>query len=172
MSQPTNTTKTGRVRVMQIIAFALIQGVAVFLAVAVFLSWGRPPGDPILEQLAAVFAAAAVLARFVIPAMVARGQVRQAKIMREELAARDSNDDQLSLGEQKLYAVYQTTLIIGMAMLEGAALFAGVAYLVGRHPWGLGIMGALLGMMIFSFPTTGRIEHWVEEQRRLLEWET
>ena len=174
MSQlPPNADKSQVLRTMQIIVFALVAGVVAFGVVAVSQAWGQPPGDPFLEALAAAFAFAALVARIVVPPIMVRVGRQQIKASsgRNDTGASD-DDHWTSETERQLYGVYQMKLIVGTAILEGAAFFSLYAYMMGRHWWSLCVSAALLAAMLAGFPTQGRVEAWVEEQRRSLELET
>jgi hypothetical protein len=43
---------------------------------------------------------------------------------------------------------YQVRMIVGLAMLEGAALFNTVAFLLEGHWWSLAVVGVLLAFML------------------------
>jgi len=78
----------------------------------------------------------------------------------------------------KLAPIYQTQLIIGAAMLEGAAffatiayMFATIAYMVERNPLALATAIALLGALVARFPTSDRVNAWLDRQLGLLQEE-
>jgi hypothetical protein len=63
-----------------------------------------------------------------------------------------------------LSGVYQTRLIIGCAMIEGAAFFCLIAYLLERRPLSLIVAGVLLLLLISQIPTVSKVESWVESE--------
>jgi hypothetical protein len=67
-----------------------------------------------------------------------------------------------------LAVVYQTQLIIGAAIDEGAAFFAGIAYLIGKNSIALGAAILLLAGLLARFPTRERVARWIEHQREKL----
>ena len=67
-----------------------------------------------------------------------------------------------------LPAAFLTQLIVGAAMNEGAAFFALVAYLIEKNPIALGLAVVLIAGVISRFPTTGRVERWIEQQQEKL----
>ena len=71
-------------------------------------------------------------------------------------------DEQRSL----LAGLYQTKMIVGMAVLEGAAFFNLVAYITEKQFWSYGVVAFLLGVMAISFPSQGQFESWAEEMKR------
>src|SRR4051812_37245118 len=93
----------------RIIAGALSAGVIIFVAVAISLRLGQPPGEAFIAFVAAGFAAVILLLRMVVLSVLAG---RRGSPAPETLA---------------LLRLYHGRLIIGLAMLEGAALFNGVA---------------------------------------------
>jgi hypothetical protein len=60
--------------------------------------------------------------------------------------------------------VYQTLLIIRCAILEGAAFFCLVSYMLERQPITLAATGVLLLLLLAQFPTTSRVAVWVENE--------
>ena len=72
---------------------------------------------------------------------------------------------------ERLLGLYNTRTILGGAMLEGAAFFALVTYMVERDPVGLaGAILLILGVAL-HFPTRSRVIRWSEEQLELLKRE-
>jgi len=69
----------------------------------------------------------------------------------------------------KLGADYQMKTIVSAALLEGASFFALVAHMIEGHMISLVVAGILLLGVLSLFPTTGRVEGWMEEQQRLVE---
>jgi hypothetical protein len=112
----------------------------------------QPPTGTTLSLIAAVFAMAMLAAHVVVPSLVAR----PAKPQRAE-------DDGAGL-----CGIYQTRMIIGLALLEGAAFFNLVACLVEHNWWSLVIAGCLVVWMLALFPTRTRVEQWIENQRAFL----
>jgi hypothetical protein len=142
-----------RLRAMQIIAGTLILGLAITLTVFVVLrALGNPqppPQVPILTYVGVGLALIAVIAHFIVP--------------RSILAPADP---ERSPGSRELsgLALYQTRMIIGMALLEGAAFYQGIAYYLEGQPLALGLGCLLLLGLIVQFPTRGRVERWLENQ--------
>jgi hypothetical protein len=163
-------------RVMQIIAFALISGVVVFGGVASFIVFGRadavqpngPPRDPegpanILVYLSAGMAFLNVALSFFVSNLVARSGVQEvAKKVHEGT----------STGPKELFGrllgVAQTRMIIAMALVEGAEFFCLIAFMQSKSLISLAIVGALLLVMAIHFPTKFKLARWLEDQQRLL----
>ena len=149
-----------QVRAMQIIAGALIAGVTMFALLAIMMTMDRAPEAPLISYIAAGSAALATLLRAIIPAAVARRKVDQ---LANSVDASDGGAT-----ESQLYRVYQTSMIIGMAMLEGTAFFCLIAYMGEANMLPLTATGVLLVLMFCSYPTQSRVDHWVENQLRLM----
>lgn len=158
MSQEPTSQAIQTAVAIQIIAGALIAGVVSFGLVAVFLTFGDQPDDPLLGYVAAGFSAVMLVMSLTIPSLVARQQTREA-------FARAGDDEERA--RRNLYAAFQTKTIIGFAMLEGAAFFDLVAYMNTARTWVLAIAAALVAIMVSRFPTRGRIENWIENQMQL-----
>lgn len=143
-------------RVSQIVTGALIAGVVAMGVVTWVTAKGDAPALPVVSLVAAGFSGITVVMRFVIPAiMVASQKGMLSGVAEQELP-------------QKLAGLYQTKTIVGMALLEGAAFFNLVAYMVDKQVWSYGIVTALLVLMAVTFPSQGQFESWVENMKREL----
>jgi hypothetical protein len=67
-----------------------------------------------------------------------------------------------------LAAIYQTQCIIGRAILEGAAFFASIAYMLERNHIALGVAGVMVGFLLSRFPMKDRVITWIEHQQERL----
>ncbi len=141
---------------MQIIAAALAAGVLAFLVIAIVLVGQDRAEQPFLSYLALGFAVLSIGAWMVVPNLMAR-QIRQSLAEREL----DDSDTARLQAVAQLVAAYQTRLIVGCAILEGAAFFSLVVYLLEAHPASLVVAAVLLLLIISQIPTLGRVEGWV-----------
>jgi hypothetical protein len=159
-----------RLRVMQIIAGTLILGVAITLTVFVVLrALGNPqppPLVPILTYVGVGFALIAVIAHFIVPRSVLKNSAGRIQWDNEPVFSTAPADPERSPGSRELsgLALYQTRMIIGMALLEGAAFYQGIAYYLEGQPLALGLGCLLLLGLIVQFPTRSRVERWLENQ--------
>jgi len=71
----------------------------------------------------------------------------------------------------KLLPQFQQQLIVRAAILEGAAFFASVAYLLTGNPVPACVAVALLVPMLVDFPTRTRVESWLERQQDKLRYD-
>ena len=60
-------------------------------------------------------------------------------------------------------------MIVGAAMVEGAAFLAVFAYLLDRTTLSLALAVVLIAGVTAHFPTRSRVEHWIEGQLQLLD---
>ncbi len=164
-------------RIMQIIACALIAGVLSFAGVASFIVFGQAPaaqpgvqppaaaqnGSEIIMYLAMAFAAGAVVMSFVMSKLVSAAGVKGVAKM-----ARDGT----STGSKELFGrllgVAQTKMIIAMALVEGAAFFNLIAFIITKSLIAPAVVGALLCVMAIHFPTKFKLARWLEDQQRML----
>ncbi|MEX1231605.1 MAG: hypothetical protein WEB58_15260 [Planctomycetaceae bacterium] len=154
-------------RTMQIIAGALLMGVISFGAVVAF-QWDRqqpPPAQPQdlsnpMILIAVVFTSGAVVARFIIPSVIAKNQAAQVIIWYR-------TDDRAGPEEffGRLLLIAQTRMIIEYALLEGVCFFNLIAAMQSHSPIPVGIVIGLLLMMVLMFPTRDKLLNWLEEQR-------
>jgi hypothetical protein len=152
-----------QLRTVQIVAGALLLGVAALTAVALVVVWTRtggpivaPPADGSLPfmTLVAVFllATQGLLAAF-FPGVLTRATVTRLA------AAAPAPDDAAHL----LHIRYPS-LLIALALLEGAALFGGVAFLLEGHMLALAVVVGAVLLMLLRFPTEVRIRAWLTRE--------
>lgn len=159
----------GRVRTMQIIVGANFLGAALFLGYA---SWQRaqvekPPADPAWLSYPNLILGVALLmavAYYFVSDMVAAGQRR-----RIALAAASGTGMSDILG--MWYSAYQLTLIVGAALLEGAAVLLIFTYF--QEGYWVNRMAAIgfMVILITLFPTRPGVERWIGEQQERLKKE-
>jgi hypothetical protein len=168
---PYDSLTPGRLLTLQIIAGSVIGGVVAFLGVALYLvlvqhfgGGTRQPGElPIVSSVAvALFVIQAPLS-FIVPNLQTRSALR--RILAGTWAPRRGVSAVLHpTTGGKLLGVYQTTLIVGLALLEGVALLGGIAYLVEGQPFAVGVAAVAIVLMLARFPTEGRARRWLKRQ--------
>jgi Short C-terminal domain len=160
-----------QLRGVQIIASALLMGVVAFLAlvlVHVFVQNNgqglAPPGGlPILSLLAVAMLAVCAPLAFVIPRIQTQSALRQ--IISGSWQLPPGFDPMLfATSGAKLMAVRHSTLILGLALLEGPAFLACIAYLLEAQAFALGLIGVAIALMLYKFPTESRVRTWLERQ--------
>jgi hypothetical protein len=157
---------TTAVRTSQIIAGALMMGVITFGVIAVVIAWNKPPGDPLLPVIAVAFAAIVIPVRFGVSASLVSSS--RTHIGNEVRGGRLQDSSRIA---GQLYGAFQTRMIVGMALLEGAAFFNLVAYMISARWWNLAAAGVLLLLLAAMFPTKNKLEQWVHDQLQLMEIE-
>jgi hypothetical protein len=154
-------------RPMQIIAGAQIAGLLFFLAFALFQVFQKTGGDltvpmqglPPLTMLGlGMFAVCGVLA-FVLPNIIASRMLR-------ELAAKNLGTSTADLSKKTsgLIPIRQSTMIIGLALLEGTGFLNCIAYMIEASILALVVVLMTLLLMIVKFPTEGRVRNWIQER--------
>ena len=132
------------IRTMQIINGALIAGVAVFALVML------GPADGELEMLgmiATAFAFVTTIVSFVLPGFL--------------------GDSRTLVTDGELLGLYQVRLIVGLALLEGAAFFNILVFSMEHHWASLMVGGILILLLLSRWPTRSKIESWIRTQREL-----
>jgi hypothetical protein len=161
-------------RVMQIVVAAMFIGVATFLCIAIVVrsDTGPPTNEP-SQLLTFVGVGAAVLAfaaNLIVPSAVIKQS--RSKLAAGTFASAPSGPFQKlieKLGDAgALCNVYQTKMIIGAALWEGAAFFNIIAFLLEGRPIALVPVGAALLAIALKFPTASRLAEWVNSQLRLI----
>lgn len=161
---------------LRIIVVSLVQGLLVFLAVAVFQRV-RAPGvgfavlfDPL--TLAAIVAAIAAVAvqPLVAGLLVSRSRQKIAEGTWDPPGGHSAADSFIDAGDRgRLMVVYQVRTIISCAILEGAAFLAGIALLIEGSLIGLGIALVLAVLIALRFPFQQQVTAWIEAQLRLID---
>ena len=143
------------VRTMQIIAGALIAGVLLFALISVVAigALSQDSSGTVVSLVGVFLAVAALVMHRVVPSAIEQ-QARQG-------ASRRLSVDQLA-------GLFRTRLIVGLAILEGAAMLNVVALIIEHNWWSLGITGLLVFWMLAAFPTRTRVDHWIETQQMLM----
>jgi hypothetical protein len=141
------------VMTLQLLWFAMLAGVTAFAAIVVFVLKGKPVAAPIISYVAVGFSALAMVASIIAPAIVGNQLASQA------LAELDSKQEREQLAN-RLVAAFQNRLIVGLAILEGAACFSLVAFQLERQPFVLAATAALWLLLLVRIPTQSRVESW------------
>jgi hypothetical protein len=150
---------------MQIIAAALVIGCVTFLTIAVFMvqnNQGRGMGNQgnILSLLAVLMLAAETPVALILPRVMLRASLaRLASQPPNSLAMPQPISDEVYLVMQR-----QNMMIVSMAMFEGAAFFATIAYLIEGQPLALVASAVAIVLQMVQFPTEGRVSTWLEQQ--------
>jgi hypothetical protein len=176
MSESDDRLLAPRVRIMQIIAFALITGVLVFLGFACFQVFVQRQGEPaapidglpMISLVTVAVFAGGVVASFVVPTVMTRAALQRiAAGTRQVPQGTDPKDQATDL--DKLLAVKQTALIVGMALLEGPAFMGCIAFFIEAQFFTLGIVAVAIVAMLLRFPTEGGVRNWLYEQTNQLQ---
>ena len=169
-----------RLQIMQFIVIALAMGLIAFLgSIGFALAQPLPlqalrAGTPIVTYVGCGMAAYVVLARGIL--------LRFLTTKTRRAIVRGTFDDGLQQASQRaffaehgdaarLLSFFQTRMIVGAALLEGAGFFLLIAYLIEHSPWSLAGAVVMIVGIVLHFPTRGRVESWLEQQLRLLEEE-
>lgn len=163
-------------RIMQIIAGALIAGVLSFAGVASFIVFGnipaaRPEGQPpaaqngseIITYFAMAFAAVAVVMSFVIPNLISAWGV---KVVAKKAQAGTAIGPKELFGA--LLVLAQANMIFPFVLLEVPAIFNLIAFILTKSLIPPVVVGTLLLVMAFHFPTKFKLARWLEDQQREL----
>ena len=139
-----------------ILAASLMMGLVMVTGMMTAMSPPDLNASPTI--LAHVGAGVALLMFFVsqiVPNISAQQQLREI----------DIQDD------MAMFGVFQTRMIIGSAMLEGAGMFNAVLIMIEGSIQPLIVVALVLLTMASRFPTPGRIDNWIQTQRENQQFE-
>lgn len=156
----------GIVQTTRIIVLAMGLGVLAFGSVTLIL--GLPDLQAPLEMLTMLSVFAGILAA-VMSLIAPRFVVAEAcRKIAAETGPPSGDASAQPAGAQtdaaKLAAAYQTKTIVAAAVLEGAAFFALVVYMVERHVASLAVAAVLLLGLLAHIPTTASVEGWISDR--------
>jgi len=160
---------------MQIIVGSLAAGVIIFFVVTLFVAAGgeaAPPEMPLLTYMSLAIAPAAILVAVLFPGVLIRSQretmladvATSQSSFADESPAHDSRSKLM-----KLIGGYQTALIIRSAILEGAAFFSLIAYMLEGQTGILLVAGVLLLLILSGLPTRSRVEKFIDREQRVID---
>lgn len=168
-------------RTLKIIAFALLQGVVVFLVIALFVRSGKPPmfADPGASLASPITWTALAMAVVGLPlSLVLPGRIAESR--RRAVAAGTwtppaSNHPNAppppTTDAGRLLLIYQSSWILGSAIAEAVAFFGTIAFFIeGSLP---GLLAGLAGLVVLAsrFPTRPGVEAWLGDQQMRLDQE-
>jgi amino acid transporter len=173
------------VRMPQIVVVALVLGCAFFMGIAISMNMqqgglGAAQGDgpdavgddnPLLPYIALAFAVSAVAARvMVVPVVVGTIRRKIAQGTWPPPAGRPQQPSLVGMAEAdeeagKLAMLFLTKTIIAGAIIEGAAFFLLIAYLIEGSFMALGVAVAMVVLLASHFPTAGGFISWIERQK-------
>ena len=144
---PTECPTPARLRTMQIIAGSLLVGVTAFLGIVLYIvlvqnhghGAAPPPDVPMISWMAVAMLSITAPLAFIIPRILTRSALRRIVAGTWQMPGGVPPAVYATEGD-KLMAVRQTTLIVGLALLEGPAFFGCLAYLLEGQPLALGVV--------------------------------
>jgi len=156
------------VRTMQLITVGLVMGIAMFATVTIVARSqpdGEAPNSMMLTTIALGFAVVMILARTVVPRMIATTIVNgMVKGKSSPFLPASANRPDAPI-EKRFVAAYQTTLIIGHAMVEAPAFLLLVSFMLEGQWVAFGGGAAMALLMLAGFPTLSGVSAWIEQQQ-------
>ena len=143
-------------KVVMIIAAALMMGLITTTGMMTVLSPPDLNASP--SMLAHAGAGVALLLFFV-------SQIAPNIAAQQQLKGADLEND------MAMFGAYQTRMITGFAMLEGAGMFNAVLIIVDGSIQPMIVVALILITMVTRFPTPGKIDYWIQTQRENQQFE-
>jgi hypothetical protein len=176
-NDPTESLTPGRLRTMQIVAGALLLGAAAFLGIVLYIVLvqnhghgnARPRNVPIISLMAVAMLSVMAPLAFIVPRIQTRSALRRIVAGTWTIRQLGVPPEVYATDGGKLMSVRQTTLIVGLAYLQGSAFFGCIAYLLEAQSFVLGVIGVAVVLMLCKFPTRERVRAWLERQANALD---
>ena len=130
---------------LTIIVCAMAAGILTFSVVTIFLRSGKEPSEGIFHFLALGVGAAAIVGSCIVPGIIGKNASSQG-------------------GVRGLAGIFQTKTIIACALIEGAAFFNLVAYLIEGHKVSLFTGAACIALVLVQIPTKYRLTNWIQQR--------
>lgn len=157
----TDAELTKPVRTMQIIAAMLSFGLCMFGGMVAFLVANAPATEsdrmPIITWMGLGMVAVLGTLSFAVPILFGPGII-QKSVLEAKAAGKPA--------EEGLLGAYQTMLIIGLAMCEGAGFVCLIGYLIEKQPLALGGAAVAMVLMLLRFPTLAGVREWLARAGR------
>ena len=159
--------------VLRLILPAMIGGVVLFACVVLVVSPDSGSGansndqkTPILTYIAGGFLATSVVAALAAPALIV-GAARRA--LGSDPRTKDDRPDAESADERRAWLARTLfmKILVGSAILEGAALFLIVACMVEGQRLPLMLAAIPVAGIAIQVPTRHRIEQWIDREIRV-----
>ena len=136
----------------QIIVAALGMGVLTFAGFAMYQNGFQVNLVLTVTTLVGVFVAgSAILMSFLIPSLISSLSASRLK----------SSQQATSETIQKLFAVFQTQLILGCAFLEGAGFLNVFLYQTSKSTFSLVAFAICVALLLMRIPTKWKIKGWI-----------
>ena len=149
-------------RTSQIISAALPVGAMTFLLVVLGLTVGNGQLlNQSLDVMTLVLLGLTIMVMgsyLFVPANVAKSTALQqfSNVELEKEVVKESSQQ-----IKQLASIYQTSMVIGSALIEGIAFFAIVVVLLEQSVWALVIASAAILKLFLRIPTESRIQNWM-----------
>ena len=171
---------SAKVPQLQIVVGALVAGCVFFLVIAVVIGLqggqAEAAGEaPMLTYISLLFGVMALIAAWIVPKiMLGRTRLaildgswrppqgQQVSALLDELIERCGDAG-------RLWLLYSTGTIVRAALIEGAAFFMLVVYMIEHLPVSLIGVVVLIFFLAARFPSRTRAMHWIEDQLDALE---
>ena len=149
---------------MLILALALPAGALMFLVITLVAV--KPPAPPLnfdIDTFVLVFFGQVVVVAplaYIVPGLILKNTGKQAfaGINLQAEIERESRSDEPPKQIDRFLNIYTTQLIVGLALLEGMALFGIMIYILNQSMICLIGAGILILLMLTKFPTLSRVQ--------------
>ncbi len=159
-------------RTTQVIVCALAMGLLTFSGFAIFKRMDQQPEDGIFLIIGVVFAAMAIVMRFVVPPLIVSAQRKQIAGMLPDVSREPFAEDQQQADSEafrQLYGLFQLKTIIAAAILEGAGFMNLIAYMNEGQMTSLIVAFVVMALVLMLFPTRSGVENWIEGEIATIE---
>jgi len=157
-------------RGMRIIVVALAMGVVMFSLIALLISGeAKPDGQPVVAYMGLFFAAVMFVTREVVSKFIvasARKKIASGGSQSAQQVTRQISEE--ATLEEKFLFTYRVRLIVRAALLEGAAFFNLIAFIIQHEWWSFAIAAVFAAIILSTFPSRNGLLNWIDQQIELL----
>ena len=151
-------------RTTQIIVSALCAGIVFFAIFLLFFYEVKKGPAGIITYLSLGFAGLETIMCLIVPRVMV--VAHRAQVAAGLWSA--PGPSKIATDAGKVAQIYQVTTIVGCALLEGAAFFALIAYMLEGNIVAMAVAGLMLIGVTMHFPMTDKVRVWVENQLRIV----
>lgn len=144
-------------RIMQIIAGAMLLGVTMFIIIAlsIGLNGAGNAGLPIVSCVAGGLLLITITLSLILPGTITKSGLR--RIVAEPIPAMPKDEDRLA-------AIRQNVMIVILSLFESVVFCGCIAFIIEHDIFVMAVVGVAYFIMLMNFPTQKGVQSWLDVQ--------